>query len=51
MTNAIEQFNVKQAARPPMSLELRSRLKREFLADVEELSRLLGRDLTCWCQD
>ena len=29
-----------------MSLELRSRLQTEFRAEVEELSNLLGRDLS-----
>jgi len=49
MINALVRFNVREAARPPMNPDLRSRLKREFSAEIEKLSTLLGRDLTHWC--
>lgn len=51
MINSLERLNVKQAVRLPMRPELRSRLQKEFLADVDKLSTLLSRDLTYWCQD
>ena len=35
--------------RPPMKAELRRRLQREFEPKVEQLGRLLGRDLSGWC--
>lgn len=36
---------------PPMDKQLRSRLQQEFLPEVQQLSELLGRDLTDWCRD
>ncbi len=37
--------------RPPMDPELRGRLQREFEPMVEQLSKLLGRDLSAWYKD
>ncbi|MDV2502786.1 MAG: sulfotransferase domain-containing protein [bacterium] len=36
--------------RPTLSPEIRKRLQVEFLPEVEQLSELLGRDLTHWCR-
>lgn len=36
--------------RPPLSEATRQRLQQLFLPDVEQLSELLGRDLTHWCR-
>jgi hypothetical protein len=36
--------------RPPMKPELRRRLQKEFEPKVEQLSTLLGRDLSGWCR-
>ncbi len=36
---------------PPMDAELRHQLQQTFLPEVEQLSALLGRDLTHWCRD
>jgi glycosyltransferase involved in cell wall biosynthesis len=43
-------LNSAQKPRPPMDLELRRQLQKEFEQEVEQLSRLLGRDLTAWCK-
>jgi hypothetical protein len=51
ITNALVRFNVREAPRPPMRPERRSRLKKVFSAEVERLGALLGRDLSYWCQD
>jgi hypothetical protein len=40
--------NLREAPRAPMGPELRKRLQKEFEPQVEELSRLLGRDLSGW---
>lgn len=37
--------------RPPMRPELRERLQQEFRPKIEELSKLLGRDLSGWIHD
>jgi hypothetical protein len=34
-----------------MDLELRRRLQKEFEPKVEQLSKLLDRDLSGWCKD
>ena len=47
----LRNFNCRPAKRPPISPELRSRLKREFAPEVERLGELLGRDLTHWSRD
>ena len=41
-------LNSRPLPRPPMSAELRGRLKQEFAPEVEKLSELLQRDLTHW---
>jgi hypothetical protein len=47
---ALRRLNTVYEERPPMSLELRSRLQAEFRPEVEELSNLLDRDLSAWCK-
>lgn len=42
--------NLQFQKRPPLSPELRARLKREFAPEIEQLSGLLQRDLTHWSQ-
>jgi hypothetical protein len=42
-------LNKKEAARPPMNAATRDCLKRTLEPEVERLSRLLGRDLSGWC--
>lgn len=37
--------------RPPMDLTLKRRLQREFEPKIEQLSRMLGRDLSAWCDE
>ncbi|MGY6274893.1 sulfotransferase family protein [Methylomonas sp. MgM2] len=44
----IDQKNRIYRARPPMSDEMRLRLKHHFKADIETLSLLLARDLSYW---
>ena len=46
----IRKLNTKYEFRPPMNPQLKRRLQREFLPEVERLSELLGRDLTHWCR-
>jgi len=46
----LRSLNTKYAPRPPMNPELKRRLQAEFLAEVQQLSELLGRDLTHWCR-
>lgn len=43
-------LNMKYDDRPPMDRELRMRLQAEFAEEVEQLSKLLRRDLTNWCR-
>ncbi len=43
-------LNSRYFARPPINLEFKRQLQKEFLPEVEHLSKLLGRDLTHWCQ-
>lgn len=54
MTRKLKRFLWDAAApekpRPPMDPGLRKRLQAEFLPEVEQLSELLGRDLTHWCK-
>ena len=45
---ALRRFNTRYVERPPMNDELRKKLQAEFAPEVEELSKLLGRDLTHW---
>jgi hypothetical protein len=46
---ALLNSNVVVRPRPPMDPELRRRLQKEFEPKVEQLSKLLGRDLSGWC--
>jgi hypothetical protein len=46
----LRRLNAKHESRPSMDPELRRRLQVEFTLEVEQLSTLLGRDLTHWCQ-
>jgi hypothetical protein len=48
---ALFSCNLKVGPRPPMDLELRRRLQKDFEPKVEQLSKLLGRDLSAWCRD
>ncbi len=43
-------LNSDYTPRPPMRPELRRELEAEFRPEVEQLSELLGRDLTHWCR-
>jgi hypothetical protein len=43
-------LNTRYDHRPTMEPELRRRLQAEFLPEVMQLSELVGRDLTHWCQ-
>ena len=47
----IRKCNARPQVRPPMSPELRARLKREFAPEVERLSALLRHDLTHWSRE
>jgi hypothetical protein len=44
----LKRLNTSRRELIPMKPELRRRLQKEFLPEVEELSHLLGRDLTYW---
>lgn len=48
---ALVNSNRAKKARPPMDPQLRRRLQKEFEPKVEQLSRLLDRDLSRWCND
>jgi hypothetical protein len=50
VVDALDRLTSFSITRPPMELELRRKLQEEFLPEVEQLSKLLGRDLTHWCQ-
>jgi hypothetical protein len=41
-------LNIKYQPRPPLDIELRARLTAEFSSDIDELGRLIGRDLSAW---
>lgn len=47
----VVRLNTISESRPPMNPKLRSRLQTEFKPEIEELSKLLGRDLTDWCKN
>lgn len=47
----IKNLNAKKAEPMPMNPQTREQLQKEFLPEVEQLSTLLGRDLTHWCRD
>jgi hypothetical protein len=44
----IRRLNTRRAPRPPLSADFRAELAYEFWADIERLSRILGRDLSHW---
>jgi len=48
--NALRQLNITHEARLPMSPQLKRRLQKEFHSEVEQLGRLLGRDLSAWVE-
>ena len=48
LLRALKKINTKYLPRPPMDAELRKKLQAEFAPEVENLSKLLGRDLTHW---
>lgn len=45
----LKRLNTSHAKIPAMKPELRRKLQEEFLPEVQQLSNLLGRDLTGWC--
>lgn len=45
----VGKINISHKPRPPMDPNLKSELKQAFAPQVEQLSRLLGRDLSHWC--
>jgi len=47
----LRKFNTRYGPRPPMDPKLKRRLQAEFVSEVERLSEVLGRDLTCWSKD
>jgi hypothetical protein len=44
-------LNTRYEARPPMNEEVAARLRTVFAPEIEDLSRLIDRDLTGWCRD
>jgi len=48
---AVRKFNSRPAGRPVLEPELERELRAEFAPQVEELSALLGRDLTHWSSE
>ena len=48
MQAALTRWNVGYAPRPAMSRRLNRRLRGELAPDVEQLGRMLGRDLGYW---
>lgn len=44
----LKNINAKYEPRPPIDPEFKKRLQAEFASEVEQLSELLGRDLTLW---
>jgi hypothetical protein len=51
ISRALLNSNLVARPRPPMDPELRRRLQREFEPKVEQLSKLLGRDLSKWARE
>ncbi len=47
----LRNLNSRYQSRPQLEPSLRAELQAEFLPEVEQLSELLGRDLTHWCRD
>jgi len=50
VVNALNTWNNVRAPRPPLPVDLRNRLTAGFAPQVQELSALLGRDLSAWKQ-
>jgi hypothetical protein len=50
MVNGLLHLNSKLEPRILLPQELRRQLEAELLPEVEQLSKMLGRDLTHWCQ-
>lgn len=50
MKRTLSQLNMQYISRAPMEAELRRKLMREFISDVEKLSALLDKDLSRWCR-
>jgi len=48
ISHGLQNSNLAVRARPPMDPELRQRLQEEFKPKLEQLSKLLGRDLSGW---
>ncbi len=46
--NKLDRINIKYVKRKPMDPELRKTLRKQFLPEVQRVSILLGRDLSCW---
>jgi hypothetical protein len=46
----LKRLNTTHSNIPPLDPELRRYLQVEFTPDIEQLSSLLGRDLTLWCR-
>lgn len=51
LKNVIRVSNTRNAPRPDMDPKLRPRLQAEMRQEVEQLSQLLGRDLSHWSKD
>jgi sulfotransferase family protein len=47
---SLMRLNWVRQPRPPMDPELRVQLQKEFEPEVEQLSKLLGRNLIAWCR-
>ena len=47
---SLKRLNTNYGPRQPLAPKLKKKLQTEFLPEVEQLSKLLGRDLTHWCQ-
>lgn len=48
LRKGLKRVNMRAETRPALGSDLRSRLTREFIPDIEELATLLGRDLSSW---
>jgi hypothetical protein len=51
ISGVVNRLNTVQEPRRGMNPELRRRLVREFVPEIQALSVLLGRDLSGWCKD
>lgn len=50
LSRGLRSLNSKYTPRPPMRPELRRELQAKFRPEIEQLSELLGIDLTHWCR-